>query len=239
MQSNLKKKGKMADFHEIRMNWGSADLVHAFETFKQRCGFYFSVKDVKREKQVDHILLLSGEEGMKRFNSWKLTPEEAKDPDVVWDKFVQQIKPRQNFRVARLFLQQYRQQETETIDDFISRCKLQAQKCDFSEAEFEERVIEQLVAGTKYQALQKELLGKDKSLSLDQAIALGRDHEASIVHMKQLAEAQGFKPQENVIHSVKKGTKSCKKSGRMHSFLPRENCPAFGSTSRRCGKRNH
>ena len=94
MQSNLKKKGKMADFHEIRMNWGSADLVHAFETFKQRCGLYFSVKDVKREKQVDHILLLSGEEGMKRFNSWKLSPEEAKDPDVVWGKFVQQIKPR-------------------------------------------------------------------------------------------------------------------------------------------------
>ena len=87
----------MVDIHEIRMNWGSENLVEAFETFKQRCELYFSVKEIKEEKQVDHILLLSGEEGMKQFNSWKLPPEEVMDPKKVWEKFMQQVKPRHNF----------------------------------------------------------------------------------------------------------------------------------------------
>ena len=159
---------------------------------------------------------------MKRFNSWKLPPEDAKDPKKVWERFMQQVKPRHNFRVARLFLQQYKQQENESIQDFISRCKLQAQKCDFSNTELKERVIEQFVAGTKYKELQKELLSKDKSLTLDQAIALGRDHEASIIHMKQLAEAQGYKTQESTINSIQKGSRSCWNCGKTHPFKPKE-----------------
>ena len=53
------------------------------------------------------------------------------------------------------------------------------------ESEREDRMIEQLIAGTRHSDLQKKLLGKDKSLTLQEAIRLGRNEEASIQHMNQ------------------------------------------------------
>ena len=40
-------------------------------------------------------------------------------------------------------------------------CKLQAQKCRFGEAELEERLIEQLIIGTRERKVQEVLSGKD------------------------------------------------------------------------------
>ena len=131
------------------MDWENADQSLALKLFKQKCELYFSVKDVKKEKQVDHILLFSGEPGLRFYNSWGLPAEEQKDPKKVWEKFETQIEPKTNFRVARLFLQRLKQEEGESFDDFVSRCKLQAQKCNFrDEKEFSERVIEQTITGT-------------------------------------------------------------------------------------------
>ena len=60
------------------------------------------------------------------------------------------------------------QEEGEKMDDFMSRIKLQAFKCEFGDT-FEERVIEQIIAGIRDPDLQKVLLGKDKTLTLKQA----------------------------------------------------------------------
>ena len=96
---------------------------------------------------MDHILLLSGEEGLKYLNSWTLTDTEKNDPDHIWKRFEQQIEPKHNFRVARLFLQSYRQQDCESVDDFITRLKLQAQACDFrDDRESNERELEEFIA---------------------------------------------------------------------------------------------
>ena len=57
----------------------------------------------KKVKQEDHILLLSGEEGLKCFNSWTLTDltdTKRNDPDHIWRKFDQQIEPMHNFFVS-------------------------------------------------------------------------------------------------------------------------------------------
>ena len=59
-------------------------------------------------------------------------------------------------------------------------------KCKFSQNEAEERLIEQLIVGTNLSELQKELLGRDDKLTLEQALNIGRTHEASISHMSQL-----------------------------------------------------
>ena len=62
----------------------------------KQCELYFSVKEVKEEKQVDHILLFTGANGIRMFNSWGLS-EGEKSPDVVWNKFISHIQPRENF----------------------------------------------------------------------------------------------------------------------------------------------
>ena len=232
----------MAESNSImpQMDWSSHDIVNTFEMFKQQCELYFSVKDIKKQKQVDNILLLSGREGITKYNSWGLSGEEAKNPEKVWQKFGEQIKPKTNFRVARLFLQKFKQNPTENIDEYVSRLKLHAKKCDFAEGdEYKERLIEQMIAGTRHTELQKELLSKNKDLTLDQALEHGRTHEASIDHMKQLAEAQGTSS-EQTVHSVQQASyKPCRRCGRSHPPKPREKCPAHGTTCENCGKPNH
>ena len=145
-----------------KINWEDPDLSSAVKMFKQQCELYFSVKDVADAKQVDHILLFSGESGIRKFNSWRLTDAQKKDPKIVWEKFLGQVDTKENWRVARLYLQKYKQEEKETIDDYVSRLKLQALKCKFEDEDFEERVIEQIINGTRFSELQKTLLGKDK-----------------------------------------------------------------------------
>ncbi len=43
-----------------RMDWANPDQGDAIKLLKQQCKLYFSVKEVKKEKQVDHILLFTG-----------------------------------------------------------------------------------------------------------------------------------------------------------------------------------
>ena len=128
---------------------------------------FFSVKGIAENKQVDHILLLSRKEGLKWYNSWSFRNDANRhNPLVIWEKFLEQIEPQVNFRIARLCLQNYSQKETENIDDFLARCRLQAQKCKFrDEHEMEERIIDQIIARTKFPELHKQLLSKNVSMS--------------------------------------------------------------------------
>ena len=69
--------------------------------------------------------------------------------------------------------------------------------------------------------LQKELLAKDENLTLDQALNIGRTHEASISHMSQLRGMQTG----TGVHSVRTVNKSnCHSCGRQHTM--KERCPA-------------
>lgn len=95
---------KMSD--KPQMNWSADNLPDTFELFKQRCEIYFEIKDIPVEKQVSHILFSSGEEGLRRYNAWRLPDADKKKPDIIWTRFSSEIvKPSENFRVARLRMQ--------------------------------------------------------------------------------------------------------------------------------------
>ena len=135
--------------------------------------------------------------------SWTLTDTERNDPDHLWRKFDKQIEPKHNFRVVRLYLQSYRQEYGESVDDFITRLKLQTQKCDFrDDRASNERVLEQFIAGIRHMELQKELLSTAEDFTTEQALERSRTFETSITHMRQLAEAQRNKRQcyENISY---------------------------------------
>ena len=91
--------------------------------------------------------------------------------DATQEKFLEQIEPQVNFRIARFCLQNYSEKETENIDDFLVRCRLQAQKCKFRDKrEMEERIIYQIIAGTKFLELQKQLLSKNEAMSISEVL---------------------------------------------------------------------
>ena len=105
---------------------------------------------------------------------------------MLWAKFEEHLQPKVNFRVEKYCLQMNSQTEGESIDGYMTRCKLQALTCKFNQAELKERLFGQVIVGTRLPNLQKELLAKYENLTLDEALNVGRTHEASISHMFQL-----------------------------------------------------
>ena len=230
----------MAAHTEVTMDWSNPDKGEAMKLFKQQCEMIFRRKNIKKEDQVDEILLRMGITGLKKFNSWGLTEAEQKDPETVWRKFLEYGDQSQNHRIARLALRNFKQKvsgtEVEPVEEFLARCRLQAQLCKFAANELDERIIEQLIAGTVHPEVQKELLGKDDKLTLSEATQIARKHEASLHHMKQLVDTQ---PQQVTSVNAMQRERKCGKCGQSHAAKPREICPAYGAKCYQCGKQNH
>ena len=109
--------------------WASSHMPGSLKLFTQTCTLYFSVNDVKKEKQVDHILQFMGEVGLKMYNSWSLTGKDRMDPGVVLNKFTTQIEPKTNYRLMG-YLLRINQKDAESIN-YFTRSKLQVHQCNF------------------------------------------------------------------------------------------------------------
>ena len=44
-------------------------------------------------------------------------------PEIIFNKFFGQLKPKENFRINRLKLMTYKQKTEESLDDFVNRCR--------------------------------------------------------------------------------------------------------------------
>ena len=117
------------------------------------------------------------------------------------------------------------------MDDFMTRLKLQAQKCYFrDDRESNERVLEQFFAVIRHMELQKELLSTAQDFTTVQALERGTTFEASIAHMKQLTNVNAMR-----TFPIRK----CHNCGGNHQNDPREQCPAYGTICHKFGKPNH
>ena len=105
------------------IDWQSSNLPEKFKLFKQRLELYFVVNKIKIEQQVNYILLRVGNEGLKKYNTWLLTEEEKCTPEIIFNKFIEQLEPKEKFRINRLKLMTYKQEAEELLDNFVNRCR--------------------------------------------------------------------------------------------------------------------
>ena len=72
--------------------------------------------------------------------------EDRHKPEKVWEKFQNHIEPKTNKFLSGYNFQQCRQTAEETVDDFVSRCRVMAGKWKFTcEDEVNIRLTEQLI----------------------------------------------------------------------------------------------
>ena len=111
-----------------------------------------------------------------------LSAADQKDPDKLWTLFEQQVDTslNVNFRIHRLEFAQLRQKPTENITEYVSRLRAKATKCNFSDDELNERLIEMVTLSTPHDAFRKDILKKAKGTSMDEILKLGREYEAII-----------------------------------------------------------
>ena len=143
-----------------------------------------------------------------------------KKPANIFERFENQLKLKTSHRIHRYLLQGMGQEQYEPVDDFISRLKSLAAKCQFRDnAEVEDRVLDQLIWGSSNGDIQKSLISRDKSLTLAVANEIARSHEAASKHMKTLAGGSKSHQEDRSINAIRKEQE-------------REFC-------HNCGKQNH
>ena len=215
---------------------------------------YYIVKKCAEQEKFANLLLGVGDPGIEKYNSFVSTlPEgEKENAKTIFDTMIEQLEPAENFRVCRLKLMGFRQEQSECLDNFVNRCRLMASKCDFSGDEMNDRIIELIIASTPIEDYQKDLLEKDKKYKLKDAITLGRTYEAAKEHSRQLkllnqsAKVPENSASENSISALDKqkfrrGVMSrsvCKNCGKDHKY-GKEHCPARLYKCNKCGRMGH
>ena len=120
---------------------------------------------------------LVGTEWLQRLNAPTLTVEDKKDPTKIYNLFDDQLDIKVNFRIHRMELMTFRQNEHETTDEFVNRARHKGSLCDFGEPELVERIIELIIASTPHELIQKHLLDQDKGYSLGHVLTEARKYE--------------------------------------------------------------
>ena len=63
--------------------------------FRQVANLWFQKKkETPKEEQHTYVILWSGVEGLRMFNTWKMTEEVLSDPKNVWEAFSTKLEPR-------------------------------------------------------------------------------------------------------------------------------------------------
>ena len=120
----------------------------------------------------------------------------------------------------------YKQEAEESLDDFVNRYRRMTQRCSLTEHEQQQRIIELIIASTPIADFQKELLRKEKTLTLEETVSIGKTYEVFNIHIKQLRAMVNNNNVDNTnIQAIRTPTRStmsnkCLKCGKSHAFLP-------------------
>ena len=190
---------------------------------------------IKEKEDVQCAILLHviGEEAMEIYNTFQFATEEDRIKfDVFKSKFEEYVNPRKNTVFERYRFWEYKQQEGETVDQFITELKTRAKSCEFGDQN-DSMIRDRIVFGVSDTRMKERLLRESSDLSLEKAASLCRAAKASKNQLKELNSSE-TKP----VHAVKSKTKqklskkprqqqafNCKICGTKH--LPKA-CPAFG-----------
>lgn len=232
------------------MKWESeGGVADALRMYKQKMTLVCEDNEVTEPAAIARKIKIGlGDEGLRRLNASGLTEQQLQTPTAIWQFLERNLQVSVNFRIQRLLLMQMRQRSDETLDDFVTRARTHALRCEFTDDELKERIIEIVIAGTAIDDYRRDLLGKDATLTLDQALTLGQQHEAAVKGTKQLrglkmelssstvATVDHVAARRSSTSRTKSIGQKCRNCGRSH--LPRE-CPAFGTKCDVCHTMGH
>ena len=214
------------------------------------------------------LLIWAGPDGEDIYDNFNLQPHQANDVNYVLQCFEEFCEPICNFRVARFKFTKVSQCQGENVDTFYNRILKLAHQCDFSDMN-EQLIDAIIFSTTCVKAQDKLLQMPNtlnlqqcltvcrhyESLSLHiQQIHSGSDRQVEFLrkhHPKtkkygqnksQMKGQNSQKSPQSPPSSQQKATKSQKRCYGCGHDLHKDrakNCPAWGSTCRKCNKPNH
>ena len=184
------------------MDWVGENIAESLKMFKQRMSLILLDENiVDPAKQAIEIQIDVGTEGLQRLNASTLTDEDNKYPTKIYKLFDDQLDIKVNFRIHRMELMTFRQNEHETTEEFVNRARQKGSLCDFGEPELVERIIELIIASTPHELPQKYLLDQDKGYSLGHVLTEAREYEGIAAGKQSL---QSLKIPHHTVNEVKR-----------------------------------
>ena len=192
------------------------------------------------EYQINTLVYAMGDAAEDILRSFSLSEEQLQSYKTVLEKFHGYFVKKRNVIFERARFNQRRQQEGESVDDFITSLHSLSEHCNYGQLR-EEMIRDRIVIGLCDSAL-SEKLQLESDLTLEKAITLARNREA-VRKQQPVVRADTSSNIDTINYSSKrKGTKAhksrCLRCGKPNHF-GKEQCPAKTATCRKCHKRGH
>ena len=155
---------------------------------------------IKQDEKVQCAILLHkiGEEALQIYNTFRFATGE--DPNRIADlkkKFEDYFNPRKNTVFKRYKFWECKQQEGESIDQFITEWKTCAKSCQFGNQQ-DSLIRDRIVFGASDTRLKERLHRESSDLTLEKAVSLCRVAEASAKQLKEVQTSEMVP-----VHAVK------------------------------------
>ena len=220
-----------------KMDWEAEDKLTAFKWYKDKLKLFFEANQIAKERQYAFILLNSGDEGLRRFNTLKIAEKDKENPENVWAGLASTMEVSlSHWHYIDQMYSFQRQKKNETTDEFALRIEELVKQAGFEGNDADRRHLELLFHGTRHPAV-KFFCRKKKvaERSYAEILKYSKEHERTAI------ETEGYPGHSKdhpivVIDHVGAGKRNCTKCGTWHT--PR-NCPAYGQACKKCQGKNH
>ena len=227
--------------------------VRRFERFRCASG----LKEKDEESQVNTLIYCMGNEADDILRSFQMSEEDKQKYAKVKDKFDAHFDKCKNTIFERAKFNRRKQDEGESVDDFITSLYGLVEHCNYGALKGE-MIRDRLVVGVRDASLSLKLQ-MDSELTLEKAVSIARQSETI---KKQQMELRGGQPEAKGPHvnAVRTGarrpathlrqtepprgsmhgrtTNKCTRCGKA-PYHERQNCPAKNATCKKCSKIGH
>ncbi|XP_055692769.1 uncharacterized protein K02A2.6-like [Lutzomyia longipalpis] len=217
-----------------KVAWES--FINGFEWYAMA----IELEDQPPKVQVAVFMSTIGSGVREIFNGFELSQAQQSNLKLIQERFAAYFAPSGNEIYESFKFNNLVQDEEECIDDFVTRVRTQASKCNFPAGSKSRLIRDRVIHGIRSTQMREEILKRTR-LSLDETIAICKACEKAAEHSKEMAGTAG-KVEVNAItkqKDVKKKHASespCDKCGLKHAY---RNCPAYRKKCNKCDRIGH
>ena len=159
------------------MNWKASDLNKEWKQFEKQVELLFKglLKHNTPTEHSSYIKIWITESGREILKSINFPNKEADCPNQLLKQLREYCQSMKSSLYTRFIFQELKQEENETMENFVNRLRKIAESCNYRETE--QMIRDRFIRGIKNKDIQKELLNAEDTLTLNTAIAIAKELE--------------------------------------------------------------
>lgn len=207
--------------------------IKDFEWYLQGIG----KEEADEKERIGKLMSAAGPNAQSLFDTFNLSDANKKVYEEVKKAFKAYCNPRKRILYERHVFQSAKQEDSESIDQYLTKLRMLIKNCEYKDKE--EQLRDRFVFGLKDNGPGgvMERLFEKQELTIEQAVDIARAAEASKAQMKMLRSSNAANAKKEV-HAMSKAQKeyNCKRCAQRHGP---KNCPAYGETCNFCKGKHH